>query len=70
MWNDFPLLPESASTTAGQVDLVWWYLVAVTVVFTVLIAVLVVTFVVWFRKKNDGRVASSSSCGRSSPSSS
>jgi cytochrome c oxidase subunit 2 len=42
---------------AQQIDMVWWFLVAVTVVFTVLIGAAVTVFVVWFRKKNDGRVA-------------
>ena len=57
MWKDFPLLPDSASTMSGQVDAVWWFLVAVTVVFTVLVSVLVVGFAVHFRNKKDGRVA-------------
>jgi len=42
---------------AVQIDAVWWFLVALTVVMTVLIFAAVLTFVVMFRKKNDGRVA-------------
>lgn len=57
MWNDFPLLPDSASTMAFQIDMVWWFLVALTAVMSVLIGGAVLTFVVWFRQKNDGRVA-------------
>lgn len=57
MWNDFPLLPDNASKMGFQIDLVWWFLVALTVVMTTLIFAAVVIFVVWFRKKNDGRVA-------------
>jgi cytochrome c oxidase subunit 2 len=57
MWKDFPLLPENASSMATQIDMVWWFLVALTVVMTVGIFAAVVSFAVWFRKKNDGRVA-------------
>jgi len=57
MWKDFPLLPDSASTMAPQVDMVWWFLVALSVVMTVLIFATVIAFVAYFRKKNDGRVA-------------
>jgi cytochrome c oxidase subunit II len=56
MWKDVPLLPPSASTITGEYDLLWWFLVALTVVFTVLIAGLVLAFVVIFKKK-EGRVA-------------
>ncbi len=58
MWNDFPLLPGTSASTMGvQIDMVWWFLVALTVVMTVLIFVAVITFVSMYRKKNDGRVA-------------
>lgn len=57
MWKDFPLLPDSASSIAPHVDSVWWFLVALTVVMTVLIFATVITFVAWYRNKNDGRVA-------------
>jgi cytochrome c oxidase subunit 2 len=57
MWKDFPLLPDSASTMANQIDMVWWFLVALTVVMTGLIAAAVVGMTIWFRKKNDGRYA-------------
>ena len=57
MWKEFPLLPDSASTMANQIDLVWWALVGITVVMTVLIFVAVLAFVVMYRQKNDGRVA-------------
>ncbi len=57
MWKDFPLLPDSASTMANQIDMVWWFLVALTVVMTALIAAAVVGMTIYFRKKNDGRYA-------------
>jgi len=34
MWN-FPLFPEAASTTAGGVDLLYYFLIAVSVFFTI-----------------------------------
>ena len=57
MWKDFPLLPDLASTMGAQIDAVWWFLVALTVVMTTLIFAAVITFVSMYKKKNDGRVA-------------
>jgi cytochrome c oxidase subunit 2 len=42
---------------ANQIDAVWWFLVALTVVMTVLIFAAVITFVTLYRNKHDGRVA-------------
>jgi cytochrome c oxidase subunit 2 len=44
MWN-FPLLPERASTLAGNVDLMMAFVFAVLVFFSVLIAGLLLFFV-------------------------
>jgi hypothetical protein len=49
MWKDIPLLPESASTIAGEYDLLWWFLVGLTVVFTALIFVGVVALVTIYK---------------------
>jgi cytochrome c oxidase subunit 2 len=53
MWKDIPLLPESASTIAGEYDLLWWFLVGLTVVFTALIFVGVVALVTIYKKRKD-----------------
>lgn len=53
MWKDIPLVPENASTFATQVDLLYWFLVALTVFFVVLIGVVVVGLCTWYRKCDD-----------------
>ncbi len=57
MWKDIPILPESASTIAPHVDLIWWFLVALTVFFVVLIGAVIVGLATVYRNKNDGRKA-------------
>jgi cytochrome c oxidase subunit 2 len=49
MW-DFPLFPERASTLAGWVDGVFFYVLAITVFFTALICFLVLFFAVKYRR--------------------
>ncbi|HSF59465.1 MAG TPA: cytochrome c oxidase subunit II transmembrane domain-containing protein, partial [Candidatus Binatia bacterium] len=51
----FPLFPEQASTMAGRVDALFFFLVAVSVFFVTLIFVLIVFFAVKYRRraKND-----------------
>jgi cytochrome c oxidase subunit 2 len=49
MWN-FPLLPERASTTAGQVDALFYVLVAVTAFFSLVILIALVYSAVRYRK--------------------
>jgi cytochrome c oxidase subunit 2 len=57
MWPDsFPLFPESASTMAGQVDALFFVLVAVSAFFVVLIASLIVIFSVRYRRRRDSDV--------------
>jgi cytochrome c oxidase subunit 2 len=52
MWPEiFSFLP-AASTTAGPVDQVFWYINAITIFFTILVAVLVIAFTVRYRKGN------------------
>jgi cytochrome c oxidase subunit II len=52
MWPDsFPLFPERASTMAGQVDALFFFLVAVSAFFVVLIASLIVVFSVRYRRR-------------------
>ncbi len=57
MWKDIPLVPPNASTIATQVDLLYWFLVALTVFFVVLIGIVVVGLCTWYRKCDDGRKA-------------
>jgi len=52
--SDFPLFPSRASTVAGDVDALFFFLVAVSVFFGLLIAVLLVTFTVRFRRRSAG----------------
>ena len=49
MW-DFPLLPEAASTVAGTVDGLYFFIVGVTAFFTLLIAGLVAYFAIRYRR--------------------
>ncbi|HVO60544.1 MAG TPA: cytochrome c oxidase subunit II [Terriglobales bacterium] len=50
MWKNLPLFPEQASSIASQVDGLYFFLVSVSVFFTVLIFVLVFVFAVKYRK--------------------
>lgn len=56
MNNVFKLLPEQASTVAGQIDALYLFLVAISVFFTILTAVLVVLFAVKYRRRSDADV--------------
>jgi cytochrome c oxidase subunit 2 len=49
MWKNLPLFPEQASSLAGQVDGLYFFLVAVSAFFTLLIFVLVFVFAVKYR---------------------
>jgi cytochrome c oxidase subunit 2 len=49
---EFRLFPEQASTVAPQVDAVFFYILGVTVFFTVLIAFLVIYFAVKYRRRS------------------
>ena len=56
MFTNFPFFPQAASEQAGQVDALYFFLVAVTAFFTALIALLVVVFAVKFHRKRDDEV--------------
>ena len=49
----FELFPEQASKMAPQIDALYFYLVGVTVFFTVLIGALIVYFAVKYRRQHD-----------------
>jgi cytochrome c oxidase subunit 2 len=52
MWSGTPLFPESASTMASSVDALYFFLLAVTAVFSLLIAVLIVYYAVRYRRRS------------------
>lgn len=45
-----PLFPESASTVAGKVDALYFFLIGVSAFFTLLICVLIISFAVRYRR--------------------
>jgi cytochrome c oxidase subunit 2 len=56
MFTNFPFFPQQASAQAGQVDAVYFFLVAVTAFFSLLIASLIVFFVIKYRRRDDTEV--------------
>jgi cytochrome c oxidase subunit 2 len=53
MFSNLPLFPEQASTMAGEVDLLFGFILAVALFFSLLIATLVVTFALRYRRRSD-----------------
>jgi cytochrome c oxidase subunit 2 len=53
MGSRLPLFPERASTFAGQVDGLYFFLIGVTVFFSALIAALVIFFAVKYRRRSE-----------------
>jgi cytochrome c oxidase subunit 2 len=51
MWSGTPLFPEQASTMAPRVDSLYFFLVGLTVFFSLLIAGLIVIYAVKFRRR-------------------
>src|SRR5262245_34006486 len=51
MWSGTPLFPESASTMAPRVDALYFFLVGITVFFSLLIAGLIVYYAIRFRRR-------------------
>jgi cytochrome c oxidase subunit II len=56
MLPNFPLFPQQASTMAGQVDALYFFLIAVTAFFSILIAAGVIAFAVRFRRRHPDEV--------------
>jgi cytochrome c oxidase subunit 2 len=52
MFTNFPLFPERASTMAGRVDALYFFLLAVSFFFSVLIAGAIVVFAIRFRRRS------------------
>ena len=57
MWSNLPLFPEQASTVAGRVDALYYFLVGVSAFFTVLIFMLLFYFAVKYRRRASGELA-------------
>jgi cytochrome c oxidase subunit 2 len=53
MGPTLPLFPEQASTMAGRVDALYFYLLAVSAFFATLIAVLVISFAIKYRRRSE-----------------
>ena len=53
MGQTLPLFPEQASTMAGRVDALYFYLLAVSVFFATLIALLVIVFAIRYRRRSE-----------------
>ena len=56
MWSGTPLFPERASTIAGRVDALYFFLLAVSIFFSLLIAGLIVYYAVKFRRRHEDAV--------------
>ncbi|MBI2833009.1 MAG: cytochrome c oxidase subunit II [Acidobacteria bacterium] len=56
MWSDLPLFPQRASTMAGRVDALYFFLIAVSAFFSLLIAGLIISFAIRFRRRHDSEV--------------
>lgn len=53
MNTNFIMFPESASTVSGNVDALYFFLIGVSMFFTILIGALIIYFVIRFRRKSD-----------------
>jgi len=56
MWSGTPLFPDRASAMAGRVDALYFFLVGLTVFFSLLIAGLIVYYAVKFHRRDPGAV--------------
>ena len=56
MFTNFPLFPQQASVQAGQVDGIYFFMVAVTAFFSILMATLIVVFAVKYRRRRRDEV--------------
>src|SRR5262249_18133616 len=52
MWSGTPLFPEQASTMASRVDNLYFFLLGLTVFFSLLIAGLIVAYAIKFRRRS------------------
>jgi cytochrome c oxidase subunit II len=54
MWSSFPLFPEQASTIAGRVDALYYYLLSVSGIFILLIFSFISYFAIKYRRRSEG----------------
>jgi cytochrome c oxidase subunit 2 len=57
MWTDFPLFPEKASTIAGGVDRLYFFLVAVGALFSIAIFTTIFIFALRYRRRHANQAA-------------
>lgn len=57
MWSNLPLFPEQASSFAGRIDALYYFLVGVSALFTGLIFLLLLYFSVKYRRRPGGELA-------------
>src|ERR1700681_2609971 len=53
MFTEVPLFPEQASTHAGQVDALFFFLLGVSGFFAALIAILLACFAIKYRRRSE-----------------
>jgi cytochrome c oxidase subunit 2 len=56
MFKNFPFFPHEASVQAGQVDAIFFFMLAITVFFSLLIAGLIILFAAKYRRQNDDEI--------------
>jgi cytochrome c oxidase subunit II len=56
MFTNFPLFPQQASAQAGEVDAIYFFMVAITAFFSILIAALVIFFAIRYRRRHRDEV--------------
>jgi cytochrome c oxidase subunit 2 len=56
MFTNFPLFPQQASVQAGQVDAIYFFMVAVTAVFSLIIAGSMAFFAAKYRRRHDAEL--------------
>jgi cytochrome c oxidase subunit 2 len=56
MFQNLPFFPQQASVQAGQIDAIYFFMVAVTAFFSLLIGGLVVVFAVKFRRRHHDEI--------------
>ena len=55
-FSSLPLLPQQASLQAGQVDALYFFMVAVTAFFSLMIAGLIIFFAIKYRRRHDEEI--------------
>src|SRR6187402_383121 len=56
MFSNLPFFPQQASTMASHVDLLFGFILAVALFFSLLIATLLITFALRYRRRSDDDV--------------